>query len=75
MTESQRYLNGARCGIRQWECIAWLRENRREGERWIALDDKAYLLRPFNKNLILTSAATGFVVSNGIQLRRLLGEM
>lgn len=60
---------------REWESIAWVRANRPRDERWVALDDKAYLYRPFNKHLIVTSADSGFVEADAIQLRRLLREL
>lgn len=59
---------------REWECIAWLRENRPHGNCWIALDDKAYLFRPFNKNLIVTSGSSGFIEADAVRLRQMLGD-
>lgn len=59
---------------REWECIAWLRANRPHGERWIAMDDKAYLFRPFNKQLIVTSAERGFMETDAVQFRSLVSE-
>lgn len=59
---------------REWECIAWLRANRPYSQHWLALDDKAYLFRPFNKNLMVTNAATGFVSADESRLRQLLRE-
>jgi hypothetical protein len=45
--------------VRQAEIEAWLRVNGRPWETWVAIDDQAALFRPFCKNLVLTSAATG----------------
>jgi hypothetical protein len=45
--------------VRQAEIEAWLRMNGRPWETWVAIDDQAALFRPFCKNLVLTSAATG----------------
>lgn len=43
--------------------------------QWLALDDKAYLFRPFNRNLIVVDAATGFVNKDQRRLRQLLREL
>jgi len=57
---------------REWECITWLRANRPYSQNWLALDDKAFLFRPFSKNLMLINAATGFVGADESRLRQLL---
>ena len=59
---------------REWECIAWLRANRPHSRQWRALDDKPYLFRPFNKNLLVINAARGFVSADESRLRHLLYE-
>ena len=59
---------------REWECLAWLRANRPYSHHWLALDDKAYLFRPFNKNLMAINAATGFIQADENRLRQLLLE-
>lgn len=59
---------------REWECTAWLRANRPYSQHWLALDDKAFLFRPFNKNLMVINAATGFVGADESRLRQLLRE-
>lgn len=38
--------NGNEPGGRQDEIEAWMKENKREGERWIALDDYPFLFKP-----------------------------
>lgn len=59
---------------REWECLAWLRANRPYSQ-WIALDDKAYLFRPFNKHLMVIDAATGFTHNDQRRLRKLLNSL
>ena len=59
---------------REWECVAWLRANRPHSHRWLALDDKPHLFRPFSKNLLVTNAKTGFVSADEHRLQQLLSE-
>jgi HAD domain in Swiss Army Knife RNA repair proteins len=44
---------------RQVEIEGWLRKHDRVWESWVALDDRAYWFRPFEKNLLLCDAKTG----------------
>lgn len=44
---------------REAECDAWLRAHGRLSAPWFALDDRAWLFRPFNKRLVLVPRATG----------------
>ena len=37
---------------RQAECLRWLRTTAYPGTQWVALDDRAWLFRPFCANLI-----------------------
>ena len=37
---------------RHWECEAWMGAHRPPGTRWMAMDDRAYLFRPFCDNLM-----------------------
>ena len=37
---------------RHWECEAWMNSHRPPGTRWLALDDRAYLFRPYTENLM-----------------------
>jgi len=55
---------------REWECITWLRTNRPYGQHWLAVDDKVFLFRPFNKNLMVVNAVTGFVAADEGRLLR-----
>lgn len=44
---------------REAECVAWLRQNDRVTEQWLALDDRAWNFRPFCKNLFLLDGRVG----------------
>lgn len=50
--------------VRQAEIEAWLRPQGRVWEPWVAVDDQPNLFRPFCKNLLVTSAATGLTCSD-----------
>src|SRR5690606_8722674 len=45
--------------VRQAEIAAWLKENNREEEQWIVLDDSDWLFSPNCLNLILIDAEIG----------------
>lgn len=44
---------------REAECNAWLRTNQRAHLPWVAVDDRAWLFKPFNQNLYLVNGKTG----------------
>lgn len=44
---------------RQAECEAWLRSHQRSYLPWLAIDDRAWLFRPFNPSLFLVDGQTG----------------
>ena len=46
---------------RQVECESWMRLHRNPWDKWIALDDRSWNFRPFEKRLILTDRRTGLV--------------
>lgn len=46
---------------RQVECESWMRQHRDPWVQWIALDDRSWNFRPFEKRLVLTNRATGLV--------------
>lgn len=48
---------------REAECNAWLRANDRAACTWLALDDRAWLFRPFHRALFLVNGATGLTLS------------
>lgn len=44
---------------REAECMAWLQQNGRGYESWLALDDRSWNFRPFNRNLFLLDGRVG----------------
>jgi hypothetical protein len=60
---------------RQTEIEAWLRSSSEPWMHWIAIDDKAYLFRPFLKNLIKTKSETGFDIKAERELRAMLSQI
>lgn len=46
--------------VRQAEIMTWLRDNGREYESWVALDDSDWLFSPQCSNLILVNTEIGF---------------
>lgn len=44
---------------REAECSAWLRAHDRAIFPWLAIDDRAWLFRPFNPSLFLVDGKTG----------------
>ena len=57
---------------RQAEVEAWLREIGEPWQSWIAIDDKAYLFRPFLPNLVKTNSLVGLDSDSESALRRKL---
>jgi hypothetical protein len=58
----------------EWECQAWLQENRPAGTPWLALDDRPQWFTPDCANLLITDYATGFTLDNGKALRQRLQQ-
>lgn len=44
---------------REAECVAWLCQHGHASEPWLALDDRAWLFRPFNSNAFLVDGRFG----------------
>ena len=44
---------------REAECVAWLRAYRGSSVRWLALDDRPWLFRPFSTHLVQTDGKLG----------------
>lgn len=44
---------------REAECEMWMRVHAPLGSSWVALDDRDWLFRPFNKHLIQTDRSVG----------------
>ncbi|MGZ3240372.1 MAG: HAD domain-containing protein [Burkholderiaceae bacterium] len=57
---------------RHIEIEAWRRVSGRIYEEWFALDDRAYLFKPFLQNLVRCDPATGITDAIEIELRRRL---
>ncbi|WP_342721221.1 HAD domain-containing protein [Acidovorax sp. FHTAMBA] len=53
---------------REAECYAWLRRNDRAIFPWLALDDRAWLFRPFNRSLFLVDGKTGITTARADEL-------
>ena len=49
---------------REAECNAWLRANDRFVFPWLAIDDRSWLYRPFNRALFLVYGKTGMTAAN-----------
>lgn len=47
---------------RHMECVGWMRKHHSYPERWLALDDRAYLFSPFCPNVLECNARTGLDV-------------
>jgi hypothetical protein len=60
---------------REAECLGWMRANRPGHTRWIAVDDRPWLYRPFCSELFLVAGKTGLDVQAGDQLSKRLGRM
>ena len=58
---------------REAECNAWLRANGRVASPWLAVDDRSWLYRPFNRALFLVNGKTGLTAQASRELvQRLL---
>lgn len=57
---------------RHWECEAWVRTHRPPGTRWMAMDDRAYLFKPFTKNLMAFDDWIAFTKAHQDPLRAYL---
>lgn len=60
---------------RHAEILAWIRNSDEPWVRWIAIDDKSYLFKPFLKNLVRTQSTIGFDVAADGKLRSLICEI
>lgn len=56
--ERPEYAGGVRAGA---ECHAWLWANDVPHRRWVAVDDRSWLYRPFCKSLFLVDGRTGLL--------------
>lgn len=53
---------------REAECHAWLWTNNEQHSKWVAVDDRPWLYRPFCKSLFLVNGRTGLTQVTGSQL-------
>lgn len=60
---------------REAECVAWLTANRLAWTRWLALDDRPWLFRPFCPNLFLVDNKQGLQEHSCALLRARLNEL
>lgn len=60
--------------LREWECRAWLDENRPAGAPWLALDDRPQWFSQDCANLLTTDYATGFTLDDAQALRQRLQQ-
>jgi len=58
---------------RQHECESWMRDNSDPWTPWIALDDRAWNFRPFEKRLVLTDRKTGLTETDLVRLTKAMG--
>lgn len=60
---------------REAECLGWIRANRPGHARWIAVDDRPWLYRPFCPELFLVPGKTGLDAGTGGQLLKRLEHL
>lgn len=78
VTPQYKYLNpgdapdGLSRFTRHWECEVWIRRHRPPGTRWMAMDDRAYLFRPFCDNLMVFDRLVAFRQEHQDPLRQYL---
>ena len=60
---------------RHTEILTWIRFSDEPWVKWIAIDDKGFLFKPFLKNLVRTQSLTGFDATAESQLRLLITEI
>jgi hypothetical protein len=53
---------------REAECVAWLRQNGRAAQDWLAVDDRSWNFRPFNRHVFLVDGRVGLDVQTAIAL-------
>jgi len=60
---------------RQHECETWMRVHSKPWVPWLALDDRAWNFRPFEKRLILTERKTGLTGEDQCRLSQALADV
>ena len=57
---------------RHWECETWMRAKRLPGARWMAIDDRAFMFRPFTQHLMTLNRLEAFTPDHQNPLRAYL---
>lgn len=60
---------------REAECNDWLRKNDRAVFPWLAVDDRAWLFRPFSRSLFLVDGKTGLTEAKAAELAERLRSL
>ena len=58
---------------RQHECESWMRNHSKPWVPWLALDDRAWNFRPFERRLVLTDLKTGLTNTDLVSLTNAMG--
>ena len=58
---------------REAECRDWLRQHGRAAQEWLALDDRSWNFRPFNRNVFLVDGSVGLCPNTAQTLLARLG--
>lgn len=58
---------------REAECRDWLRQHGRAAQEWLALDDRSWNFRPFNRNVFLLDGSVGLCPNTAQTLLARLG--
>lgn len=58
---------------REAECRDWLRQHGRAAQEWLALDDRSWNFRPFNRNVFLVDGSVGLCPNTAQTLLERLG--
>lgn len=58
------------------ECKAWLQQHGRATQEWLALDDRSWNFRPFNRNVFLVDGRVGLDAdaANALRSRLVFGD-
>ena len=60
---------------RHWECESWIRTNRSAYTRWMAIDDRDGMFRPFTEHLMVLHRLEAFTVAHQDLLRAYLNAL
>lgn len=74
-TAASRAPEGLADYLREWECVDWLRTHRPPGTPHLMLDDRPWLFRPNNPDLMVTDCDDGFMPHDEPEFRARLARM